>query len=350
MGDTDAAEIDEGPGDDIAAVLHKVAASLPGGGEDRPGQLAMAKAVQRAFEENRHLVVQAGTGTGKSLAYLLPLVQSGRKAVVATATKALQDQLADKDLPLLAGAAGDRRRITFAVLKGRSNYLCRQRASEVRGRAAEPSGQPARAALFDAEAPSSQDARTSDAPMQDVTGSAAANGGRFAEQVLRLIAWADSTDTGDRADLDFEPHHRAWSTVSVTARECPGAFRCPSGPDCFAEHARTRAAAADVVVVNTHLYATHVASDGAVLPEHDLLVLDEAHEVEDVMSAGLGVEISPSRLRAAAQAARGFMAADDVHLGEGVADVADQLERALRPLEGQRVLQTGAGNALSTLL
>ena len=117
----------------------------------------------------------------------------------------------------------------------------------------------------------------------------------------RLIAWAATTDSGDRAELDFEPHPRAWGAVSVSARECPGAFRCPSGTVCFAEKARQRAAEADVVVVNTHLYATHVASDGAVLPDHDVVVLDEAHAVEDVMTESLGVEVTGGRLRAQAQ-------------------------------------------------
>ncbi|HZU79087.1 MAG TPA: DEAD/DEAH box helicase, partial [Acidimicrobiales bacterium] len=285
---TVAAEAEGGVARDLAAV----ARSLPGGGEERPGQLAMAQAVERALVEDRHLVVQAGTGTGKSLAYLLPVVRSGRKAVVATATKALQDQLAAKDLPQLAAALGGAP-VRFAVLKGRANYLCRQRVAEIGGHATPASPAP----LFDAGEVSLATAAGDAAPETsadglddpDVTDDMGAPGGRVSEaehmrlvdQVLRLTAWADETSTGDRADLDFEPSPRAWAMVSVTARECPGAFRCPSGPDCFAEHARAKAAAADVVVVNTHLYATHVASDGAVLPEHDVLVFDEAHAVED---------------------------------------------------------------------
>ena len=107
------------------------------------------------------------------------------------------------------------------------------------------------------------------------------------------MRWADDTETGDRAELPFEPHFRAWAMVSTTARECPGAFRCPSGRDCFAEDARARAAGADVVVVNTHLYGAHLASGGAVLPEHQVVVFDEAHEVEDVMTDSLGLEVGP---------------------------------------------------------
>ncbi len=122
----------------------------------------------------------------------------------------------------------------------------------------------------------------------------------LADQVRRLVGWADDTTTGDRAELDFEPHFRAWAMVSTTARECPGAFRCPSGRDCFAEDARARAAEADVVVVNTHLYGAHLASGGAVLPLHQVVVFDEAHEVEEVMTDSLGVEIGPGRFRALA--------------------------------------------------
>lgn len=329
-----------------------MAATLPGGGEDRPGQEAMAAAVARAIEEDRHLVVQAGTGTGKSLAYLLPVVRAGRRTVVATATKALQDQLAAKDLPFLAAALGQRHRFRAAVLKGRSNYLCRQRVAEVGGRVVDPSAPIPPAALFDPAAEAAGDEWTPGGADVDPIGTEQAGGraggdagegaGTIAEQVRRLIAWADHTSIGDRAELEFEPHPRAWAAVSVTARECPGAFRCPKGPDCFAEHARARAAAADVVVVNTHLYATHVASDGAVLPEHDIVVFDEVHALEDVMTAGLGVEMTPGRLRAAVAAARPLLGSDDVGLADGVTDVATRLEAALRPLVARRVLSKAA--------
>ena len=111
-------------------------------------------------------------------------------------------------------------------------------------------------------------------------------------------------DHRDRAELEFEPHIRAWSAVSTSARECPGAFRCPSGRTCFAEDARARAAEADVVVVNTHLYGAHLASGGAVLPPHEVVVFDEAHEVEEVMTDSLGVQIGPGRFRALAASVR----------------------------------------------
>ena len=268
--------------DDVTGTLAAVASGLPGGGESRPGQQEMAEAVGRAVENRRHLVVQAGTGTGKSLAYLVPAARSGERVVVATATKALQDQLAHYDLPRVAAAVGGT--FSFAVLKGRSNYVCLQRVSEVGGRGEQMTLQPGSADPPDADdtlsAPPGDGPPVPDDP---------AEVGRLGEQVRRLVRWAGDTTTGDRAELAFEPHFRAWAMVSTTARECPGAFRCPSGRDCFAEHARGRAAEADVVVVNTHLYGAHLASGGAVLPEHQVVVFDEAHEVEDVMTDSLGL-------------------------------------------------------------
>jgi ATP-dependent DNA helicase DinG len=302
--------------------LEEFASSLPGGGEHRPGQLEMAERVSRAIEEDRHLVVQAGTGTGKSLAYLLPAVQSGRRVVVATATQALQHQLAEKDLPFLAAQSRTRRDFTFAVLKGRSNYLCRQRVSEGTG--------------TDANLQMFQEGAEHD---------------RFGSQVGRILEWGGHSDSGDRAELDFEPHPRVWAALSVGARECPGAFRCPSGPLCFAEKARSLAAASDVVVVNTHLYATDVASDGNVLPDHEVVIFDEAHTVEDVMTAGLGVELSAGRLRAVASAGRlravasagrSLLGTGDSELTEALSETADRLHKALRPLSGMRVLRSRA--------
>lgn len=348
--DEDGAQATTDPGD-IAETLHKVASGLPGGGEDRPGQLQMAQAVARAIEERRHLVVQAGTGTGKSLAYLVPLALAGRTAVVATATKALQDQLADKDLPRVARSVEEAGgRLRFAVLKGRSNYLCRQRVAEVSGR-----GGPSDAAGTVAELFSITDDNGSSfgpygdagpAGGEDAAGPSVASDGpvSLADQLRQLVAWADTTSTGDRAELPFEPGARAWGAVSVSARECPGAFRCPSGPDCFAEHARARAAAADIVVVNTHLYATHVASDGAVLPDHDIVVFDEAHAVEEVMTSGLGVEITAGRVRAAATTSRPLVADDDTRSVDAVLDAADRLGACLRDNSGRRVLHGAAAD------
>lgn len=276
-------------------------------GEDRPGQHEMVDAVATAISERRHLVVQAGTGTGKSLAYLIPAIASGRKTVIATATKALQDQLASKELPLLAKHF--ERDVSWAVLKGRSNYLCRQRLDE----ASRPESQLALDGLADTGA-----------------------GGRIPERTLKeLTAWADSSPTGDRADLPTEPQSWVWSAVSVGPRECPGASKCPRGDDCFAERARSKAAEADVVIVNTHLYGLHLGSRGAILPDHQVAVFDEAHEVEDIISATTGLEVGPGSITALNRTIGGLIADDAIT--DGLETDATRLTRLLSPLVGSRL-------------
>jgi ATP-dependent DNA helicase DinG len=310
---------------EAADVLHRTT-ELLAAGEDRPQQQAMASAVARALHAGRHLAVQAGTGTGKSLAYLVPALASGNKVVVATATKALQDQLATKDLPLVSRAMD--RPVAFAVLKGRSNYLCMERAREA-------GSQGIQATLEEGVAETETRGR------RHKDGAAT-----IADQLRRLLAWSNRTESGDRADLDFEPHPRAWAMVSVGPRECPGAFRCPSGEVCFAERARDEAARADVVVVNTHLYGAHLASGRAVLPEHDAVVFDEAHEVEEIMTACLGVEVAPGRFRALAAQARPVLAKDtSAGLLEDMNGLTTALEAALGERVGERVLEGPDGPA-----
>src|SRR3954469_6213044 len=180
---------------DAVSALDAVVAALPDGGESRPGQRQMAAAVEAALAHRRHLVVQAGTGTGKTLAYLVPAILSGRRVVVATATKALQDQLVGKDLPFLRAHLG--RPFTYASLKGRANYLCLQRAKEILGGSTDE--QMVMAGV---------DALADRAPRSEL---------------LRLIEWATESPTGDRADLAFEPSTNAGTALSVSARECPGA-------------------------------------------------------------------------------------------------------------------------------
>ena len=301
------------PASDVTRALERVVRELPNGGEAREGQRAMAEAVGRAIRDRRHLVVQAGTGTGKSLAYLVPAIFSGKKIVVATATKALQDQLATKDLPFLARHLG--RPFRFAVLKGRSNYLCRQRATEVAG--------------------GGEQLGLEEAPGWDGGGSGSF--GSVAAQVRLLLSWGARSASGDRAELDFEPSSRAWAMVSVGPRECPGAHRCPSGEACFTEAARDRAAAADIVVVNTHLYGAHLASEGAVLPEHDVVIFDEAHEVEDVMISAFGAEVAAGRFRAVARLLRAVLPRDESTLADELAGAADGLDAALAPHVGRRL-------------
>ena len=284
--------------DDVTGTLAAVAAGLPGGGESRPGQQDDGRG---GGTGHRRPDVTWWSRPARAPASpwptSIPAALSGERVVVATATKALQDQLAHNDLPLVAAAVDGG--FSFAVLKGRSNYLCRQRVAEIGGRGEQMTLQPG-----SADPPDADDPLTPAATDEPTAPDDPAEVGRLGDQVRRLVRWADDTTTGDRAELEFEPHFRAWAMVSTTARECPGAFRCPSGRDCFAEAARARAAEADVVVVNTHLYGAHLASGGAVLPPHQVVVFDEAHEVEEVMTDSLGVEIGPGRFRALAATAR----------------------------------------------
>jgi ATP-dependent DNA helicase DinG len=296
------------------SALDRVTAELPGG-ETRDGQREMAAAVAAAVKERRHLVVQAGTGTGKSLAYLVPAIVAGRRTVVATATKALQDQLAGKDLPFLEEHLDIE--VTWAMLKGRSNYVCRQRLREI--------------------------AKGGDEQLALDGLAERASSAELAE----LAAWAEDSPTGDRAELPREPSPSAWAAVSVSARECPGASRCPSGGNCFAEAARAAAAEASLVVVNQHLYGLHVASGGVLLPEHDVVVIDEAHAFEDVVSATAGLDIAASRFSTLARAIGAIL--DDQPTTDGLEAVAARWDRALMPEVGRR-LKGGLGEELGTLV
>jgi ATP-dependent DNA helicase DinG len=315
-------------GDDAVAALAKVTAGLSSG-EERPEQQEMCRAVAEAMVTGTHLVVQAGTGTGKSLAYLVPAVLSGKKVVVATATKALQDQLAEKDLPLVEAGLGSS--FNYAVLKGRSNYICRQRVAEMGAGGIQPE-------LGDAESEPYEG--------DDGAGGLSTAKGPSPEglvnEVRSLLSWSLTTQTGDRGDLTFEPSARAWGMVSVGPRECPGAFNCPSGSTCFAEGARDAAAAADVVVVNTHLYGAHLASGRAVLPDHEVVIFDETHELEEVMTSSLGVEITPGRFRALSVSARSLVEERDAELLNRLQTLGDTLGTVLADRVGTRVLHADA--------
>jgi ATP-dependent DNA helicase DinG len=236
----------------------------------------MAQAVERAFSTGEHLAVQAGTGTGKSLAYLVPAISHALDAnhpvVVSTATIALQRQLVDRDLPRLADALAPElpRRPEFALLKGRGNYLCLNKMNG--GSTAEPDDRP-QEELFDAVAST-----------------------QLGRDVKRLAEWSSDTETGDRDELTPGVPDRSWSQVSVSARECIGATRCTYGTDCFAEKARAKAGTADVVVTNHALLAINAISDVNVLPEHDMLVVDEAHELVDRVTSVATAELSATSL------------------------------------------------------
>ncbi|MGH9244153.1 MAG: ATP-dependent DNA helicase [Acidimicrobiales bacterium] len=306
--------------DTATAALDRAVAGFGAGGEARSGQLAMAEAVERAIATGRHLVVQAGTGTGKSLAYLVPAICSGKRVVVATATKALQDQLMGKDLPFLERHLGVP--FTFACLKGRSNYACVQRARE---------------------AASSNDEQLALDGLDDPGVGA---------ELRKLLRWitrqldVDTNGAGERAGLAFEPSPKAWGAVSVTSRECPGATRCPAGDVCFCEAARDAAAAADVIVVNTHLYGMHLNSEGSVLPEHDVVVFDEAHTLEDVIAATAGLELGAGRFTYAAGAVRAVIADDD--LVAAMKAAGQRFADALFREDGRR-LRTIAGDLAESI-
>jgi ATP-dependent DNA helicase DinG len=252
---------------DVVDLLQAVVDTLPNV-EARSGQVTMATAIADAIANERHLIVQAGTGTGKTLGYLVPAIASGKRIVVSTYTKALQDQLAKHDLPVLSQALTPiiGRDITWAVLKGRNNYLCAQRIAEIR----EPKQHKLDLQEFSIQVKSDID---------------------------KLVAWSETTNTGDSGDLSWSPRDAAWRHVSIGSDECPGASRCPSGDTCFAERARDFASVADVIVVNTHIYGLDVATDGALLPEHDVVIFDEAHQLEDVMSASVSMAISPGSIQ-----------------------------------------------------
>ena len=264
-----------------------LAAAVAGiGGAERPGQVEMAEAVERSIRSGEHLAVQAGTGTGKSLAYLVPAVAhalaSGSAVVVATATIALQRQLIDRDLPRLAetlepllGQEPD-----FAILKGRRNYLCLHRLKS--GAPEDP-----RDVLFDRGATSA-----------------------VGQQVERVHEWAAGTTTGDRDELVPGVDDRAWRQVSVSARECLGAQRCPFGRDCYAEKARVTAGKASIVVTNHALLAINALESFPVLPEHDVVIIDEAHDLVNRVTSAASGELSATGVDAAARRVGRLLSAD----------------------------------------
>lgn len=301
------------------------------GGSPREGQTEMADSVVRAMETGTHLLVQAGTGTGKSLAYLVPAmvhaVDVGERTVVSTATLALQRQVLTKDTPLAADAVERTTgtRPTVALLKGWQNYLCRHRLA---------GGYPDEDVdtLFSAAAATTR-ARIGESTDQSL-----------GEQVVRLREWAGQTETGDRDDLVPGVSDRAWAQVSVAAAECLGAD-CPLHEECFPVLARAAAAEADVVVTNHAMLGIAVAGNPGVLPEHEVLVVDEAHELaERVRSQGTAALSAAAVARVAATARR--------HAGVVVTDLEEagqNLQLALAELPDGR-LTDGLPPALADAL
>lgn len=286
------------------------------GGARREGQVRMTNAVARALATHRHLAVQAGTGTGKSMAYLVPAIEHAQRTdstvVVSTATIALQNQLVGRDLPRLVEALDGvvDRTPSFAIVKGRSNYVCLQRVGQAE---ADDAAQPS----LDSGSP------------VELT--------ELGAHMQRVRDFAQDSDTGDRDDLAPGVPDTVWRAVSVTAKECIGASRCPFGADCFAEKARAEASDVDVVVTNHAMLAIDALADANILPEHDVVIVDEAHELDARITAVATTELSAQALVLAANRAAKLdpaaKAADDL---KGLADELNdmlQLEQQGRLLE-----------------
>lgn len=291
--------------DRVEELLAHAVAAL--GGAERTGQVAMARAVHGAMESGRHLAVQAGTGTGKSLAYLVPAIvramEDDQAVIVSTATIALQRQLVERDLPRLADALEPHldRRPTFSILKGRNNYLCRNKVAEVPLDPDDGIGDTG--ALIDSSTLS-----------------------KTAAQVLMLREWANDTEDGDRDSLDRGVSDMAWRQVSVTSRECVGAAKCPMGDTCFAEAAKARAADVDVVVTNHALLAIDALSDGLILPQHECVVVDEAHELDARITSVATDELTSTGVTLTAKRAKNAGAVEEA--GD-LEDAAGMLQEAL---------------------
>ena len=246
------------------------------GGKPRDGQIEMAEAVANALTDRHHLMVQAGTGTGKSLAYLVPALVHGRKVLVATATLALQRQLVERDLPAVVPALEKvlGREITYAIYKGVGNYIC--------------------LAKMNSEEP-------------DPDGEILLEASYLEKDAKRLHAWARTEGvSGDRDDAP-EVDRRVWAANSLSGRECVGADSCAWGSGCFAANAKAKAQTADVVVTNHTLLAIEIVDSHPILPERDAVILDEAHEFMDRTTQAVTEELTSSRVQRAAAMARKYM-------------------------------------------
>jgi ATP-dependent DNA helicase DinG len=281
----------------VREVLAAAVAAL--GGQERPGQVEMAEAVAAAMESGEHLLVQAGTGTGKSLGYLVPAMLNDDRVVVATATLALQHQLVERDIPALVEAVKGVLHETpsYAVLKGRSNYACLHRIRE-----GVPDDQGALVELPE---------------------------GSLGAEVLAMREWVEEeVQDGGTGERDHAPRHtdRIWRQVSVSHRECLGAAKCPYGAECFAERARERAMRSQVVVTNHSLLAIDAVEGVPMIPEYDTVVIDEAHELVARVTQAATDELSVSEVdRTARRASRHV----DGPEADDLADAGDALRDAI---------------------
>ena len=294
------------------------------GGQNRAGQRTMAAYVAQALELQRHLLVQAGTGTGKSLGYLVPALarvgESDQPIVVATATLALQAQIVNRDIPRLLQALEPRpeSQAQVALLKGRNNYLCLHKLE-----GGYPEDEPD--ALFDMPSSTS----------------------RVGEEVVRLREWADRTETGDRDELKPGVSDRAWAQVSVSAAECLGR-RCPLVEECFSEMARGRAAEADIVITNHALLAINAFEGMKVLPEHETVIIDEAHELVDRVTGAVSGSLTVAMVRRAARSVKKHSKADSgaLEMAAGTLETAFEglAEGLLKGLDGRLLTAISAVN------
>ena len=294
------------------------------GGQNRAGQRTMAAHVAQALELQRHLLVQAGTGTGKSLGYLVPALarvgESDQPIVVATATLALQAQIVNRDIPRLLQALEPRpeSQAQVALLKGRNNYLCLHKLE-----GGYPEDEPD--ALFD---------------MPSLTS-------RVGEEVVRLREWSDRTETGDRDELKPGVSDRAWAQVSVSAAECLGR-RCPLVEECFSEMARSRAAEADIVITNHALLAINAFEGMKVLPEHETVIIDEAHELVDRVTGAVSGSLTVAMVRRAARSVKKHSKADSgaLEMAAGTLEAAFEglAEGLLKGLDGRLLTAISAVN------
>src|SRR5262249_51942227 len=237
--------------------------------EFRRGQLQMAQAVEQALSERRHLIVEAGTGTGKTLAYLVPVIRSGKRVIISTGTKNLQEQLFRKDIPFLEQTLypNGEGKLNACYMKGRANYLCRKK-------------------------------------LYDLTDHPVLSGLEEIEHYRAISDWERSTETGDRAEITSLPEASAlWHKLDARADTCLGQ-KCSVWKKCFITEMRRRAAESDIVIVNHHLFFADLgikqqaedAPDAGVLPDVGAVIFDEAHELEDVASSYFGVSVSNARM------------------------------------------------------
>ena len=299
-------------GKEAIAALRQVTSSFDGA-EERQGQIDMSHAIAESLASGRSIIVQAGTGTGKSLGYLVPAILTGETAVVATATKALQDQLNSNDLPLLQKHLDIP--FTWAVVKGRSNYACLQRINERADKSAQLEFE-----------------ETSD---------------KVNKEIDELIAWAKKTKTGDFDELPRIPSDRAKQAISVSTDECPGKNKCPVGANCFAERARDAASTANVVVVNIALYGAHIASSGNILPEHKIVIFDEAHQLESSLSDAVGIQLTNGRVSSFASSVRRVIA--DPMVTNRLEELGLRFSGAIGPHVGNRLQRPLPSNIVENM-